>query len=70
MCSNHPETLEEINRLVIESNIQLPRGQLTPSTSGSSYSTLRLCSSSKSSRCDTNKDNSASISTLSLNLDP
>lgn len=68
LCSTHPETSEEINRLVMEYNLQLPYGQLTPSTSGSSYSTLR-CSSSDSSYPDsTEQPSPVPTVTLQLNL--
>lgn len=67
MCSTHPETSGEINRLAMEFNIQLPYGQLTPSTSGSSYSTLR-CSSGDSSYPGSSSEQASTVATVALQL--
>lgn len=70
MCSEYPEISDEINHLVMEFNIQLQEGKPTPSTSGSSYSTMRSCSSSSSSDYTNKylKSHSPSISTVTLSL--
>lgn len=68
--SDYPEIVDSLIRLVTQYSIQLPKGPQTPSTSGSSYSTLTECSSSNSFLSDLPKHtSSSSVSTLNLHLE-